>query len=27
VVTHDVRLASRMERVYELEGGTLTARA
>ena len=27
VVTHDVRLASRMERIYELEGGTLTARA
>jgi lipoprotein-releasing system ATP-binding protein len=27
VVTHDVRLASRMERVYELEGGTLTVRA
>jgi lipoprotein-releasing system ATP-binding protein len=27
VVTHDVRLASRMERVYELEGGTLAARA
>jgi lipoprotein-releasing system ATP-binding protein len=27
VVTHDVRLASRMERVYELEGGTLIARA
>ena len=27
VVTHDVRLASRMERVYELECGTLTARA
>jgi lipoprotein-releasing system ATP-binding protein len=27
VVTHDVRLARRMERVYELEGGTLIARA
>jgi len=27
VVTHDVRLAGRMERIYELEGGTLTARA
>ena len=27
VVTHDVRLASRMERVYELEGGTLITRA
>jgi lipoprotein-releasing system ATP-binding protein len=27
VVTHDVRLASRMERVYELEGGTLAVRA
>ena len=27
VVTHDVRLASRMERIYELEGGTLTPRA
>ena len=27
VVTHDARLAGRMERVYELEGGTLTARA
>jgi lipoprotein-releasing system ATP-binding protein len=27
VVTHDVRLASRMERVYELEAGTLIARA
>ena len=26
VVTHDVRLASRMERVYELADGTLTAR-
>ncbi len=26
VVTHDVKLAGRMERVYELEGGTLTAR-
>jgi lipoprotein-releasing system ATP-binding protein len=26
VVTHDLRLASRMERVYELEGGTLNAR-
>ena len=27
VVTHDVRLASRMERVYELVDGTLIARA
>ena len=27
VVTHDVRLASRMERVYELVDGTLVARA
>jgi lipoprotein-releasing system ATP-binding protein len=27
VVTHDLRLASRMERIYELEGGTLTARS
>jgi lipoprotein-releasing system ATP-binding protein len=27
VVTHDVRLAGRMERIYELEGGTLRARA
>jgi len=27
VVTHDVRLAARMERVYELEGGTLNTRA
>jgi lipoprotein-releasing system ATP-binding protein len=27
VVTHDVRLAGRMERVYELEGGTLNTRA
>jgi len=26
VVTHDVRLAARMERVYELEGGALAAR-
>jgi lipoprotein-releasing system ATP-binding protein len=26
VVTHDMRLAARMERVYELEGGTLAAR-
>jgi lipoprotein-releasing system ATP-binding protein len=26
VVTHDVRLAARMERVYELDGGTLMAR-
>jgi len=26
VVTHDLKLASRMERVYELERGTLTAR-
>jgi len=27
VVTHDLRLAARMERVYELERGTLTLRA
>jgi len=27
VVTHDLRLATRMERVYELERGTLSARA
>jgi lipoprotein-releasing system ATP-binding protein len=27
VVTHDVRLAARMERIYELEGGTLATRA
>jgi putrescine transport system ATP-binding protein len=27
VVTHDLRLAARMERVYELERGTLSARA
>jgi lipoprotein-releasing system ATP-binding protein len=27
VVTHDLKLAARMERVYELERGTLTARA
>jgi lipoprotein-releasing system ATP-binding protein len=27
VVTHDLRLASRMDRVYELERGTLTERA
>jgi lipoprotein-releasing system ATP-binding protein len=27
VVTHDLKLARRMERVYELEGGTLAARA
>jgi len=27
VVTHDVRLAARMDRIYELEGGTLAARA
>src|SRR5579863_7281964 len=27
VVTHDLRLAARMERVYEIERGTLTARA
>ena len=27
VVTHDLRLARRMERVYELEAGTLTVRA
>ena len=26
VVTHDLRLAARMERVYELERGTLTLR-
>jgi lipoprotein-releasing system ATP-binding protein len=26
VVTHDLRLATRMERVYELDGGTLAAR-
>jgi lipoprotein-releasing system ATP-binding protein len=26
VVTHDLRLARRMERVFELEGGTLSAR-
>lgn len=26
VVTHDLKLASRMERVYEIERGTLTAR-
>jgi len=26
VVTHDLRLAARMERVYELEGGVLSAR-
>jgi len=26
VVTHDVRLAGRMECVYELEGGTLVRR-
>jgi len=26
IVTHDLRLAARMERVYELEGGTLAAR-
>jgi lipoprotein-releasing system ATP-binding protein len=26
VVTHDARLAARMERVYELEGGALTLR-
>jgi lipoprotein-releasing system ATP-binding protein len=26
VVTHDLRLARRMDRLYELEGGTLTAR-
>jgi len=26
-VTHDVRLAARMDRIYELEGGTLAARA
>ena len=27
VVTHDVRLAARMERIYELEGGTLNVRS
>jgi lipoprotein-releasing system ATP-binding protein len=27
VVTHDLKLANRMERVYEIERGTLTARA
>jgi lipoprotein-releasing system ATP-binding protein len=27
VVTHDLQLASRMERVYELEAGVLTERA
>ena len=27
VVTHDLRLARRMERVYELEAGALTERA
>jgi predicted ABC-type transport system involved in lysophospholipase L1 biosynthesis ATPase subunit len=27
VVTHDLRLAARMERSYELERGTLSARA
>jgi lipoprotein-releasing system ATP-binding protein len=27
VVTHDLKLATRMERVYELERGTLSARA
>jgi lipoprotein-releasing system ATP-binding protein len=26
VVTHDMRLASRMERVYEIQGGRLTER-
>jgi lipoprotein-releasing system ATP-binding protein len=26
VVTHDMRLAARMERIYELDGGTLAAR-
>lgn len=26
VVTHDTRLAARMERIYELDGGTLAAR-
>jgi len=27
VVTHDLRLATRMERVYELERGTLAERS
>jgi lipoprotein-releasing system ATP-binding protein len=27
VVTHDLRLARRMDRVFELEGGTLAPRA
>jgi lipoprotein-releasing system ATP-binding protein len=27
VVTHDLKLAQRMERIYELEGGTLIARS
>src|SRR5262249_47717464 len=27
VVTHDLKLANRMDRVYELERGTLTARS
>jgi lipoprotein-releasing system ATP-binding protein len=27
VVTHDLKLANRMERVYEIERGTLTLRA
>jgi lipoprotein-releasing system ATP-binding protein len=26
VVTHDLKLASRMERIYELERGTLISR-
>ncbi|HUI61750.1 MAG TPA: hypothetical protein VLX90_16105, partial [Steroidobacteraceae bacterium] len=27
VVTHDLRLAQRMERVYEIQGGVLTERS
>ena len=27
VVTHDLRLASRMERIYEIEGGRLAPRS